>query len=178
MQFIQTKIERTYVVEMKPVKDDRGHFARTWCARTFAEHGLESSLRQCNVSHNRHRGILRGMHFQRAPHGEAKLVRCTRGAIYDVVIDLRPQSSSYLTWIAEELTADGTRMLFIPPGCAHGFQTLRDDTEVFYQMSAEYHPESATGVRFDDQAFAIDWPIANPLVSERDRSWPDYRNLC
>ncbi|MBT6277151.1 MAG: dTDP-4-dehydrorhamnose 3,5-epimerase family protein [Chromatiales bacterium] len=114
----------------------------------------------------------------RAPHGEAKRVRCTRGAIYDAVIDLRPQSSSYLAWTAEELTADGTRMLFIPPGCAHGFQTLRDDTEVFYQMSAEYHPESATGVRFDDQAFAIDWPLANPLVSERDRSWPDYRSLC
>ena len=172
MKFLETPCAGLYVVEPVPIGDDRGFFARSFCAREFAAHGLDSSVAQCNISFNQKAGTLRGLHFQTEPHEEAKLVRCTRGAIYDVVVDLRPDSSTYRRWYAAGLTSENRRMLFIPSGFAHGFQTLVDDSEVFYQMSEFYHPESGRGVRWDDPALAIEWPLANPIMSEKDRIHP------
>ena len=138
-------------------------------------HGLDPRLVQCNISFNRKRGTLRGMHYQAAPHGEAKLIRCTRGAIYDVIVDLHRDSPAFKKWVAAELTAENRSMLFVPEGLAHGFQTLEDDTEVFYQMSEFYHPESARGVRWDDPAFGIRWPLAQPIMSDKDRGYEDFQ---
>lgn len=174
MTFAPTPLAGVFVVELDPRADDRGFFARSFCREEFAAHGLRTDVAQCNVSHNRRRGTLRGMHFQVAPSTEAKLVRCTRGAIYDVALDLRPGSATYRQWMAAELGADpgNRRMLYIPEGCAHGFQTLEDDSEVSYVMFGAYAPEHARGARWDDPAFGIAWPIATPIVSERDRSFP------
>lgn len=174
MIFAPTSLPGVMTVAPDPQTDERGLFARTWCAREFAEQGLNPALVQCSVSFNTRRGILRGMHIQRAPHEEAKLVRCTRGAIYDVALDLRTDSRTYLQWTAVELTADNRLGLYIPEGVAHGFQTLADDCEVFYQMAAFYEPGSASGVRWDDSAFGIRWPLADPILSERDATYPDY----
>ncbi len=154
--------------------DARGAFARTFCEAEFAAHGLASSFVQCNTSFNRRRGTLRGMHFQREPRPETKLVRCTSGAIFDVALDLRPDSPTYCQWEAFELTAENREALYIPAGCAHGFQTLTDAAEVFYQMGAAYDASLATGVRWDDPHFAIAWPIPDPILSDRDRSYPDF----
>ena len=162
------------VVEPEPAEDDRGFFARSFCAREFAAHGLDARVAQCNVSFNRRRGTVRGLHFQRAPHAEAKLVRCTRGAVYDVALDLRSDSPTFLEHFAVELTAANRKMLFVPAGFAHGFQTLEPDTEVFYQMSAPFVGDAAGGVRWNDPAFAIDWPLAVSAISERDREYPDF----
>jgi len=169
--FRPTKLEGAFLIEPERKHDERGHFARTFCEREFAEHGLHSRFVQCNLSFNRRKGTLRGMHFQAAPHEEAKLVSCTRGAIYDVIIDLRAGSPTYRQHIGETLSAYNGKMLHIPEGFAHGFQTLEDDTEVFYQMSQFYHPESARGVRWDDPAFQIDWPPAERTIIARDQEY-------
>lgn len=169
MIFTETKLKGAYVIELERIEDERGFFARSWCQKEFEEHGLNSRLVQCNISFNKKKGTLRGMHYQAGPYEEAKLVRCTRGAIYDVIIDLRPDSDTFKQWIAEELSAKNQKMLYIPEGFAHGFQTLENDSEVFYQMSEFYHPECARGVRWDDPTFRIIWPPDNKrIISTRD----------
>ncbi len=160
---------------MEPIRDERGFFARSFCQNDFNEHGLKVNVAQCNVSFNKKKGTLRGMHFQLPPKAEAKLVRCTRGKIYDVVIDLRTGSPTYCQWEAVELSADNYRALYIPEEFAHGFQTLEDNSEVFYQMFEFYAPEYASGVRWDDPAFGITWPLPGPIISERDQSYPAYK---
>lgn len=175
MIFRETGLEGAYIIEPERSEDGRGWFARTWCQREMGEHGLSTRLVQCGMSFNKTRGTLRGMHFQLPPHGETKVIRCTRGSIYDVIIDLRPDSATYKAHIGVRLSAENLKMLYVPEGCAHGFQTLEDSTEVSYQMSEFYHAESASGVRWDDPAFAIDWPHApSRVMSERDRNWPDF----
>ena len=175
MQLRETIIAGAFLIEPERREDERGFFARTWCRREFEEHGLDARLVQCSISYNCKAGTLRGMHFQREPHAEAKLVRCTAGAIHDVILDLRPSSQTYLSWISVELTAANRLALYVPAGLAHGFQTLVDDAEVFYQISEFYHPESANGVRWDDPAFRIRWPLPNPILSPKDKQYPDYR---
>ena len=172
MIFRETKLQGAYIIEPEPITDERGFFARTWGQEDFAAHGLNSRIVQCNTSLNKQAGTLRGMHYQIAPHAEVKLVRCTAGAIYDVIIDLRPHSATRGQWLGVELTARNRLMAYVPEGFAHGFQTLADETEVFYQVSEYYHPESARGVRWDDPAFGIEWPLEVSVISERDRSHP------
>lgn len=162
------------MIEPEKRADERGFFARTFCKREFELHGLNSQVAQCNTSFNKKKGILRGMHFQAAPFGEVKLVRCTAGAIYDVIIDLRPASRTFKGYFGAELSAENGTMLYIPEGFAHGFQTLRDGSEVFYQMSQVYSPEHARGVRWNDPAFGIDWPADERIIVERDRTYPDF----
>ncbi len=174
MQFVETRLPGVYIIEIAPIGDERGFFARTWECEEFERRGLDTRIAQCNLSLNARKGTLRGMHFQDPPHAEAKLVRCTRGALYDVVVDLRPASPAYKQWVATELTAENRRSFYIPEGCAHGFQTLEGDTEVFYQISAAYAPAFARGVRWDDPAFGIEWPLPVSIISERDRNHPDY----
>lgn len=174
MRFDETPLAGAYVIELEPSVDERGYFARTWCAREFAAHGIAMDIRQCNVSVNRARHTLRGMHYQAEPHAEAKVVSCTRGALFDVIIDLRPDSPTFKRHFAIELNDDNRRGLYIPPGFAHGFETLVDNTEVYYQMSAFYEPAAATGVRWDDPAFGIRWPAPPQVMSERDRGYPDF----
>lgn len=174
MKFIDTRFSGLYLIEPERLADDRGFFARTWCKREFIEHGLNPDLAQCNISFNRHRGTLRGMHHQVAPHEEAKVVRCTSGGIYDVVVDLRSESKTYKQWLSVELTADNRRMIFIPEGFSHGFMTLQDNTEVFYQMSTFYDPACARGVRYDDPAFGIKWPLEIAVISDKDRQYQDF----
>lgn len=171
MIFVKTELAGVVIVEPERLEDTRGFFARTWCQQEFTEQWLNPNLVQCSISFNKKRGTLRGMHFQEKPFEEAKLVRCTMGAIYDVIIDLRPGSVTFKRWVSVELTAENRRALYIPAGLAHGFQTLVDDTEVFYQMSVSYQPESARGLRWDDPAFKITWPIADPIISSKDQSW-------
>ncbi|MDO9541023.1 MAG: dTDP-4-dehydrorhamnose 3,5-epimerase [Kiritimatiellia bacterium] len=168
MRFTETKLKGAFILAPEFLEDERGFFARTWCRREFEARGLNIRLVQCNISFNRHRGTLRGIHYQIEPHAEAKLVRCTMGAIYDVILDLRPDSATFKQWLAVELTAENRLMLYIPAGLAHGFQTLEDNTEVFYQMSEFYHPECARRVRYDDPAFAIRWPLPVTIVSDKD----------
>jgi dTDP-4-dehydrorhamnose 3,5-epimerase len=172
--FSETRLKGAWIVDLERLEDERGFFARSWCQREFAERGLNPSLVQCNISFNRKKGILRGMHYQVTPYEEAKLVRCTMGALYDVIIDLRPGSSTFRQWVAAELSASNRRMLFVPEGFAHGFQTLEDNTEVFYQMSAVYSAGHAEGVRWDDPAFGIQWPPGDRIISARDRAYPDF----
>ena len=174
MIFTETTLKGAYLIDPERVEDDRGFFARSWCQREFRAQGLNPSLVQCNVSFNRRKGTLRGMHYQAAPHAEAKLVRCTSGAIYDVIVDLRADSPSLKQWIGVELSAASRRMLYIPEGFGHGFQTLEDNTEVFYQMSAFHHAESIRGWRWNDPAFAITWPLPNPFLSPRDKNHVDF----
>jgi dTDP-4-dehydrorhamnose 3,5-epimerase len=176
MIFTATELGGAWLVDLDPREDERGFFARAWDRVEFAERGLSAELAQCNVSFNHRRGTLRGMHFQHAPHAEVKLVRCTRGAIYDVIVDLRPDSPTWKRWLGIELTAENRRALYVPEGFAHGYQTLVDATETFYQVSAFYSPGAEGGVRWDDPAFGIEWPYADqPLMSEKDRAWPDYQ---
>ena len=163
------------MIEPEMHEDHRGFFARTFCRREFEANGLNPDVVQCNISFNRRKGSLRGMHFQASPYSEAKLVRCTAGSIYDVIIDLRPSSSSFKKHIGVELSARNRKMLYIPEGFAHGFQTLEDDTEVFYQMSQFYSAEHSRGVRWDDPAFGISWPPGDRIIIERDRTYPDFR---
>jgi dTDP-4-dehydrorhamnose 3,5-epimerase len=174
MIFRETAIEGVRVVEPERLEDERGFFARTWDTREFADHGLSARLVQCSISYNGRRGTLRGLHYQAAPHEEAKLVRCTAGAVYDVAVDLRAGSETLCGWVGVELSARNRLALYVPEGCAHGFLTLADDAEVTYQMSAFHSPDAARGVRYDDPAFAIDWPEAVLVVNERDRSYPDF----
>jgi dTDP-4-dehydrorhamnose 3,5-epimerase len=175
MIFTETSVSGAFVVDLEPKEDERGFFARNFDPIEFARYGLNPHVEQCSISFNAHAGTLRGMHFQLPPHEEAKLVRCTRGALYDVALDLRPDSPSYLRWAGVELNAENRRMLYVPEGCAHGFQTLVDQTEVSYQVSASYAPGAEAGVRWDDPAFGISWPEAERrLLSEKDQRWPDY----
>jgi dTDP-4-dehydrorhamnose 3,5-epimerase len=174
MTFRETKLAGVFEIEVEPHLDERGFFARSWCQKEFEAHGLNPRVLQCNVSFNPKKGTLRGIHDQAAPHAEAKLVRCTAGAIYDVAVDLRPESRTFKQWVGATLTADNRRMLYIPEGCAHGFLTLADATEVFYQMSEFYHPELGRGVRWNDPAFEIVWPAKVEVISERDRNYPDF----
>ncbi|MGE5219468.1 MAG: dTDP-4-dehydrorhamnose 3,5-epimerase [Chloroflexota bacterium] len=174
MKFLETKLKGAFIIEPELLRDDRGFFARTWCRREAEAVGLSTDWVQCNVSFNRVKGTLRGMHYQAAPWEEIKLVRCSRGAIYDVIIDLRPQSATCKQWVGVELTADNCRMVYVPKGFAHGFLTLQDESEVFYQMSQFYSAEHARGVRWDDPAFGIKWPIGVSVLTERDRSYADF----
>ncbi len=176
MRFVDTPIAGVYVVELERFEDERGFFARAWCRDELAAAGLTADLAQCSLSRNTVAGTLRGMHYQRSPHEEAKLVRCTRGAIFDVALDLRPRSATHGRWFGAELDAASGHALYIPEGCGHGFQTLVDETDVFYAISAPYAPEAAAGVRWDDPAFGIAWPVASSrTISDRDLAWPDYR---
>lgn len=174
MKFIETEIAGVLVVELERHRDERGFFARTWDADEFHARGLTAELAQCSVSFNEHRGTLRGMHYQRFPHEEAKLVRCTTGAIFDVAVDLRARSESRRHWFGINLSAENRLALYVPEGCAHGFLTLTDGAEVSYCISARHAPDAAAGVRFDDPAFGIDWPAHVAVVNERDRSYPDF----
>jgi dTDP-4-dehydrorhamnose 3,5-epimerase len=177
MTFRETKLPGVFEIHLEPNADRRGFFARSWCQSEFENHGLNAKLVQCSVSYNSRKGTLRGIHYQAAPNSETKLVRCTMGAIYDVVVDLRPQSPTFKNWIAVVLTAANRHMLYIPEGCGHGFLTLEDETEVYYQMSEFYHPESARGVRWNDPAFQIVWPAEVEVISERDRTYPNMEEV-
>jgi dTDP-4-dehydrorhamnose 3,5-epimerase len=174
MIFEETNIRGVVEVRLNRIADERGFFARSWCREEFEKAGLDARLVQCNISYNPRKGTLRGMHYQLAPHAEAKLVRCTMGAIYDVILDLRVESPTYKKWMGINLTAENRDMVYIPEGCAHGFLTLEDDCEVFYQMSQFYSAGAARGVRWDDPAFGIVWPAKPESLSDRDRNYPDF----
>jgi len=174
VKFTETPLKGAYLIQPEPNSDERGFFARTWCMREFGAHGLETRLVQCNISYNRKKGTLRGMHYQAAPFEEDKLVRCTRGAIYDVIIDLRRNSESFGEHFGVALTAENRTMIHIPKGFAHGFLTVEDDAEVLYQMSEFYTPECARGFRWNDPAFDIEWPGEVQVISGKDRSYPDF----
>lgn len=172
MRFMETGIEGAWVINPSPHQDDRGRFLRAWCAREFAEHAINFLPVQANLGFSKTRGTVRGMHFQEAPAIEAKLIRCNRGAIFDVVLDLRPGSPSYGEWYGVELSAENCRMLYVPGNCGHGYQTLEDCTEMYYMTSGFYTPSAVRGVRFDDPGFGIRWPLDATVVSEQDSSWP------
>lgn len=174
MIFTETKLKGAFIIDIEPQEDERGFFARSWCEKEFKQHGLNPRLVQCNISFNKKRGTLRGMHYQVAPFAEAKIVRCTMGAVYDVIIDLRPDSSTFKQWISVELTAENRRALYVPEDFAHGFQTLTDNVEVFYQMSEFYHPECARAVRWDDPAFGVEWLSAPRIISHQDSEYADF----
>ena len=177
MVFQETALKGAFVIEVEIHADERGSFGRSYCWREFQEHGLDPRVVQCNVSHNSKRGTLRGMHYQESPHEEAKLIRCARGAMYDVIVDLRPLSSTFRKWAAFELEAvpgKPSKMVYVPRGFAHGFLTLRDDTEVFYQMSEFFVPDAARGFRWNDPAFDIEWPEPVVVISDRDRGYQDF----
>jgi dTDP-4-dehydrorhamnose 3,5-epimerase len=174
MIFEETKISGVYLVGVERHYDERGFFARSWCAQEWAARGLSTRLAQCSLSFNAKKGTLRGIHYQAKPYAECKLVRCTRGSLYDVAVDLRVGSPTYLKWVGAELSAENHRALYIPEGCAHGLLTLKDDTEVFYQISEFYYPEAGRGVRWNDPAFGIEWPFEPAVISERDRTYPDF----
>jgi dTDP-4-dehydrorhamnose 3,5-epimerase len=176
MKFRQTSLVGAFEIELEPKCDERGFFARSWCQKEFADHGLNPRLVQCNVSFNTRKGTLRGLHHQVAPSAEAKLVRCTRGALYDVAVDLRPQSPTFMRWTGAVLTSANRLMLYVPEGCAHGFLTVEDDTEIFYQMSEFPDPNCSRGVRWDDPAFQIVWPGEVQVISQRDRTYPDFKS--
>jgi dTDP-4-dehydrorhamnose 3,5-epimerase len=175
MRLTPTELPDVFVIEPELVHDERGFFARTWDTLEFERAGLDPTVVQCSLSFNRLQGTLRGMHYQEEPHEEAKLIRCDAGAIYDVAVDLRPTSSTFTRWVGVELTAENRRALYVPPGCAHGFLTLADRTQVHYQISAFYSPDASRGVRWDDPAFGILWPADVRVMNERDRSYPDFR---
>ena len=171
MKFVETPLRGAYVIEIEPISDNRGFFARSWCEREFREHDLNPCLVQCNISFNATKGTLRGMHYQIEPHEEVKLVRCTQGSIYDIIVDIRPDSPTFKKWFGVKLTAENHKMLYVPEKFAHGFQTLEDNTEVFYQMSNFYHPECARGIRWNDNLFSIEWPLKQKIISDRDLSY-------
>jgi dTDP-4-dehydrorhamnose 3,5-epimerase len=176
MRFSETKIAGVVLIELEPHEDQRGFFARTFCRREFRANGLMDHIEQSSISFNRQRGTLRGMHFQAAPHEEMKLVSCIQGRVFDVALDVRPQSPTHGQWFGVELSAENRRMLYLPAGIAHGFQTLDDASAVFYQISEAFHPESARGIRWNDSRVGVLWPIPDdPIISERDRAWPDWR---
>jgi dTDP-4-dehydrorhamnose 3,5-epimerase len=172
--FKETKLAGAFIIELEKYEDERGFFARCWCQQEFEAHKLNPRAVQCNVSFNHAKGTLRGMHYQVAPRAEAKLVRCTRGSVYDVIIDLRLGSPTYLKHVSEVLSGENYRALYVPEGFAHGFQTLEDNSEVFYQMSEFYSPQLQRGLRYNDPAFGINWPISATVISDRDRSYPDF----
>jgi dTDP-4-dehydrorhamnose 3,5-epimerase len=173
--FRETGLKGAFLIEPERLEDERGFFARTWCPEELESQGLDSKISQCSISFNSRKGTLRGMHFQREPHAEVRIVRCTAGRIYDVMIDLRRESATFCRWHAAELSSENRSMLYVPKGFAHGFQTLQDDAEVLYMMSEPYHQASAAGVRWDDPAFAIEWPLEVTVISQRDREYPDFK---
>ena len=174
MIFKKTRIAGVYLLEPERLADDRGFFARVWCQTEFAKHGIDSHVVQCNLSFNPRKGTLRGMHYQRAPHEETKIVRCTMGAFFDVAVDLRRDSPTFKQWVGAPLTAENREMLVIPAGCAHGYLTLADNTEIFYQISEYYAPTHGAGVRWNDPAFGIRWPGDVTVIADRDRDYPDF----
>ncbi len=177
MIFKETQLNGAYVIDLDKLEDKRGFFARSFCVNEFKEVGIDFPVAQANVSYNRYKRTLRGMHYQQEPHGEAKLVRCTRGAIFDAIIDVRPDSSTYMQWMGVELNEQNYRMLYVPEGFAHGFITLEDETEVTYQVSEFYTPGAEKGIRWNDSTFNIDWPVDPRILSEKDKSWPDFKKL-
>jgi len=175
MKFNKTQLKDVVIIDLDKLEDSRGFFARAYCNEEFASQGLNTEWAQCNTAYNLTKGILRGMHFQNSPHAEVKLVRCTRGAIYDVIVDLREDSPSFKKWLGVELTADNHKMLYVPKGFAHGYLTLEDNSEIFYQVSNPYASGAEGGVRWNDSAFNIDWPMTEGLlISDKDAKWPDY----
>ena len=174
MHFHPTTLKDAWLIDLQPARDERGFFARTFCLHEFSAHGLETSFPQHSISVSPRRGTLRGMHFQREPHAEVKLVRCMKGEIWDVIIDLRADSPTFCRWQKFELSAENLRQLYIPKGFAHGFQTLTDEVEVSYLISEEHVPKAANGIRHDDPAFQVEWPLPITMISERDRSWPAF----
>lgn len=178
MIFTETRLKGAFIINLEPVEDNRGFFARTWCLREFEAHGLNAQWVQCNISFNKQKGTLRGMHYQAKHHEETKMVSCVRGAIYDVILDLRPDSPTFRQWVAVELTAENRLLLYIPEGLAHGFQTLADNSEVFYQMSEFYHPESARRVRWNDPSYGIEWPLPITVISPEDRLFVEGGPTC
>jgi dTDP-4-dehydrorhamnose 3,5-epimerase len=175
MIFQETALAGAYIVELKKFEDERGFFARAWCQAEFGELGLVRQFVQANQAYTRKRGTVRGLHYQAEPHSEAKLMRCIQGAIFDVIVDLRPDSPTFKQWLGVELSAQNRRALYIPEGCAHGYQALQDDSEVFYLVSQPYAAQAERGVRWDDPAFAIDWPItASVIISEKDQNWARF----
>lgn len=174
MRITETKLKGAYLVEPELLSDERGFFTTTFCQKRFLEAGLNGTFAQCNISFNKRRGTLRGMHYQIAPMAQPKLVRCARGAVYDVIVDIRPESPTFRRWLSAELTQENCLALFVPAGFAHGFQTLADSSEVYYQMGEFYSPEHGRGVRWNDKAFAIDWPLDNPILNPRDAGYSDF----
>ncbi|MDN5203117.1 dTDP-4-dehydrorhamnose 3,5-epimerase [Fulvivirgaceae bacterium BMA10] len=175
MKFTETKLKGAFIIELDQLKDERGFFARSWCKKEMEDHGLNANVVQSNVSYNIEKGTLRGLHYQKDPYQETKLVRCTRGALYDVIIDLRKDSPTYMEWIGVELTAENYKMLYVPQDFGHGFITLEDQTEATYQVTQFYTPGAEGGIRWDDPAFNIEWPISPKVVSDKDQSHPDYQ---
>ena len=174
MNISATPLQDAWLIDIEPRVDERGFFARTWCRSEFAGRGLDAEIAQESLSYNRRAGTVRGLHFQRAPHEETKIVRCARGAVFDVIVDLRPNSPTYLRWYGCDLMAENHRALYIPKGFGHGFQTLTDNAEVVYIISSFYNAEAAAGYRYDDPAFGISWPLPVTIISERDLSWPAF----
>jgi dTDP-4-dehydrorhamnose 3,5-epimerase len=172
MTFTESKITGAWIIDIAPITDHRGFFAMTWLPDQLSERGMNPALAQCNLAFNFKRGTLRGMHFQKAPHAQAKIIRATRGALLDVIVDLREDSATYRQWDAVELTADNRRMLYMPEGIAHGYLTLADDTEAYYHASSPWVPAAESGVRWDDPAFAIAWPFPPTVISDKDQRWP------
>jgi len=177
MIFTETKLKGAFIIDVKRLEDERGFFGRAWCKREFEEHGLNSGAVQANVSYNKVKGTLRGMHYQAAPFAETKVVRCTSGALYDVIIDIRPESPTYKQWIGVELTEESMRMLYVPEGFAHGFITLKDHTAVHYVLTQYFEPGHAGAIRYNDPAFNIDWPGAPVVISEKDKVIPDFAEI-
>src|SRR4030067_1130690 len=177
MIFRETRLKGAFIIEVEKREDDLGFFARTWCKKEFEEHGLTANMVQSNISFNKRKGTLRGMHYQGAPYGEVKLVRCTMGSLYDVLVDLRPESRTYLQWLGVELTSVNHKMVYIPEGFAHGYQTLEDNGEVTYQVSQFYSPDFERGLRYDDPGIGIDWPFTGKIISDKDKGWPDCQQL-
>ena len=175
MEFTETKLKGAFLVRLKKIEDNRGFFARGWCHEEFKAHGMNPNMLQLNVGFSHKKGTLRGMHYQEAPHAEVKFVRCTRGAIYDVIIDLRRKSPTHGQWFGAELTQDNGTMLYAPEGFAHGYQTLTDDADMYYMTTAMFARDSAKGVRSNDPAFGIQWPLPVSVISDPDQKWPDYR---
>ena len=175
MTFEETSIDGAWLISLEPRTDERGFFARAWCEQELSTRGLTGTFVQCNDSYSRSAGTLRGLHYQAEPHGEVKLIRCIRGAVFDVIVDVRPESPSYLRWFGVELSAENRRSLYVPSGCAHGYQTLVDDSEVMYPVSTMYTPAAERGIRWDDPLFAISWPdVTERYLSPKDTRWPDF----
>lgn len=172
MIFTETRLSGAYIVDLEPRNDERGFFARSWCVNEFTKHGLNSNLAQCNISFNKSKGTLRGMHYQVTPYQEEKLIRCTMGMIYDVIIDLREESPTFKQWFSVELSAENRRALYVPKGFAHGYQTLMDNTETTYQVTEFYHPEAERGMRWNDPVFVVHWAAPVMVISEKDRNHP------
>jgi dTDP-4-dehydrorhamnose 3,5-epimerase len=178
MIFTETSIHGAHLVDLRRMEDPRGFFARAWSSREFAEKGLETDYPDVNFSHSTRKGTIRGMHYQKAPHEEAKFVRCVRGALFDVIIDLRPASPTYLKWAGFEISASSYQAIYVPPGCAHGVQTLEDNSEMLYMVSACYQPGAEGGIRWDDPFFGIEWPdVGQRIISDKDLAWPDFQPI-